>query len=235
MDFESKLLPYWNTFCEIKEYFFVFNDKFHGTNYPIEETLAAIKIKHTLEVAEVYLAKHLEQEFIDLPEDQILAVIGGLPDTDSLEGLDYSILSEVIQHIQNMYHDLAKEGKLVAPDIDAKIQFNGLKSFSFWLKVKQRETWQIDDYFTRNSDFAKAALRDDLSACYAESLVSHPSIPGQEDEYLGDLRFAAILDKIAPATSVASHDRLRRDVALVIMARYFETCDIFEEPKNGAS
>lgn len=234
-DFEEKLLPYWGAFCPIKEYFFVFNDKYDGTNFPLEKTLSAIKSKHSLDVAEVFLAKHLEQEFISLEEEQILMVISGLPDPASLEGLDYGIVSEVLQHIQDLPPAYAENGKLVAPNVDDKIIFNGLKVFGPWMQIKQRETWQIDEYFSRNSDFAKATLRDYLAAYYAESIAKFPTAPGLSTDESGDLRFASILERIAPTTGTTSHDRLRRDVALVIMAKYFETCDIFEEPVNAAA
>ncbi len=230
-DFKDKLLPYWGKFCAVREYIFVFNDKYFGTNFPIEETLSKIKADHLLDIADVFLAKDLEQEFICLAEDQILMIISGLPDPESLEGLDYGIVNEVIQHIQNSPPDDFASGKLIAPDIDEKIKFNQLQAAAGWLRAKQRETWQIDDFFLRNSDFAKAALRDHLAAYYEDSLKTFPITSDLEADQNGDLRFAAILERIAPTTGVPSHDRLRRDVALVIMAKYFETCDIFEEPK----
>jgi len=231
-DFEAKLLPYWGAFCPVKEYLFVFNDKYSGTNFPLEKTLAEIKSKHSLKVAEVFLAKHLEQEFVSLSEDQILMVISGVPDPASLENLDYSIVGEVLRHIQNLTLSYVESGKLVVPNVEDKIEFNGLKVFGQWMQIKQRETWQIDEYFVRNSDFARATLRDYLSAYYAESIVRFPTDSEILQTELGDLRFAFILDRIAPETGVAAHDRARRDVALVIMAKYFETCDIFEEPTN---
>lgn len=234
-DFKQKLLPYWGKFCPVREYIFVFNDKYFGTNFPIEEALAQIKNDHLLETADAFLAKDLEQEFICLAEDQILTIISGLPDAESLGVLDYGIVNEVIQHIQNSPPDSFGNGKLVAPDIDEKIKFNGLKAAASWLQAKQRETWQIDEFFSRNSDFAKAALRDNLAAYYEDSLNAFPVIGNASEDESGDLRFAAILERIAPTTGVPSHDRLRRDVGLVIMAKYFETCDIFEEPKYVAS
>jgi hypothetical protein len=217
-------------FCPVKEYIFVFNDKYLGTNFPLEKTLAEIKSKHSLDVAGVFLAKHLEQEFVTLQESQILMVISGLPDPDSLENLDYSVVGEVLRHIQDLPPSYVENGKLVVPNVDDKISFNGLNVFGPFMQIKQRETWQIDEYFLRNSDFAKATLRDYLAAYYADSIKNFPSGGDIPEKELGDLRFASILERIAPETGMASHDRLRRDVALVIMAKYFETCDIFEEP-----
>jgi hypothetical protein len=230
VDFELKLIPYWGAFCAVKEYFFVFNDKYHGTIFTVEKTLANLKVKHNLTAAGVYLACHLEDEFLALAEDLILTIVGGLPDENSVAGLDYSVVAEVMQHIQNSPVPSGKAGKFVAPDIDDKIIFNKLTTSGHWLKAKQLETWQIDDYFLRNSDFAKQDLRDYLSRLYDDSLVNYPEIAGQMNDDLGEIRFAAILEKIAPRTGIPAHDRLRRDVGLVIMAKYFETCDIFEEP-----
>jgi len=76
-DFKDKLLPYWGKFCVPREYFFVFNDKYRGTIFDIEQTLAEIKAAHSLDACEAFLSKHLEQEFICLPEDQICMIVGG--------------------------------------------------------------------------------------------------------------------------------------------------------------
>lgn len=234
-DFKDKLLPYWGTFCVPREYVFVFNDKYRGTVFDIEKTLATIKTDHSLNACEAFLSKHLEQEFICLPEDQICMIVGGLPTWDSLEGLDYTVLGEVIQHIQNSPPQSASTGKKIAPDFEEKIEFNGLAENGDWLRAKQRETWQIDDYLSRNSDFTKQALRDFLAGFYAESIVAVKDDQGESGVTLGDLRFAFILNRVAPQTNNPAADRLRRDAALVLMAKYFEACDIFEEPNNVAS
>lgn len=230
-DFKSKLIPHWGALGPVKEYFFVFNDKYHGTNYPLEKTLSRIKSSHKLNDAGVFLSSHLEDEFMQLQEDRIMSVIGGLPDENSKEGLDYSVLNEVIKFIQDSPLPTSNHGKLVVPDIDKKIMFNGLKQAGYWLKSKQAETWQVDDYFKRNSNFAKQDLRNHLSALYNESVTAYPDALGQESG--ADIRFIAILERIAPPTGVPSHDRLRREVGLVVMAKYFETCDIFEEPVDA--
>jgi hypothetical protein len=185
-----------------------------------------------LNVANVYLAQHLEQEFISLEEDQITSIIGGILDPDSAHGLDYGVLGEVISFIAKTAPDHSRSGKLVAPDINEKIKFNNLNLFGKVLLSKQLETWQIDDYFSRNSEFAKSALRDDLASFYEESILNIPDSSYPKDE-IGDLRFLSILQRIAPQTDSAANDRLKQDAALVIMAKYFESCDIFEEPLNA--
>ena len=229
-DFKDKLLPYWSNICEIKEYFFVFNDKYSGSNIVLENTLSAIKNNHSLHQANVFIAKYLEQEFMMLDDDKIIVILNGLPNIDAAESLYYSVLSEVIKHVQSIPLTLNTKGALVAPDLDNKILFNGLNIVSSWLKAKQLETWQLDEYFQNNSDFAKDTLRNHLAEIYQESCTVHPELAGQNNVDLGDLRFVYILNKIAPPTPDRTHHKCRQEAALVIMARYFETCDIFEEP-----
>jgi hypothetical protein len=233
-DFTSKLLPYWGSFCAPREYFFVFNDKYKGTIIDIEETLAAIKAAHNLDACEPFLNKHLEQEFICLPEDQVCMIVGGLPSWETVEGLDYTVLGQVIRHIQSCPPAYSPTGKKVAPDLDQKIEFNGLVESGDWLRAKQRETWQIDDFLSRNSDFTKQTLREFLAGYYEESLTAIPDDQSASAATSGDLRFAYVLNRIAPPTALAAADRLQRDAALVLLAKYFEACDIFEEPTSAS-
>ena len=230
-DFAAKLLPYWGTFCTPREYFFVLNDKYGGTIHEVDKVLADLKSVHGLAESKSYLSRDLEDEFIKLDEDMIFMVVGGIPNIDSSDFLDYTILGDVIKHILGTPSPYSRNSKLISPDFDEKIVFNDLIYNGDWLRAKQREVWQIDDYYSRNSDFAKQTLRDSLAAYYAESVAAIPS--SNSESSAGDLRFAYILEKIAPQHTSSSVDRLRKDAALVLMSKYFETCDIFEEPKNA--
>jgi hypothetical protein len=230
-DFKDKLLPYWNTLCEIKEYYFVFNDKYDGTIRDIQESLENLKKNYKLVDACVYLSKHLEDECLNLEEDKILVIVNGIPHLESTTGIDFSVLREVVEYIQNMQPELSSEANFKVPDIDKKIKFNGLDVCSHWLKAKQLETWQLEEYFSRNSEYAKQCLREHLAGYYAESLKEYPdSYASNGNKSLGDLRFVYVLDRITPSTGNPAYKRLTRDAALIIMAKYFETCDIFKEP-----
>lgn len=233
VDFKTKLLPYWGKFCAPKEYFFVLNDKYTGTIFDVESVLASVKADNSLGEAKAFLSKDLEDVFINLAEDQISMVVGGIPTIDSSSFLDYSILGEVIQHVLSVAPSDARKSKLISPDFDEKIKFNGLQDNGDWLRAKQREVWQVDDYLSKNGSFTKQHLRDSLSGFYDESLEVITS--SDSDITVGDLRFAFILNKIAPMHQDHNSDRLRKDAAMVLMSKYFETCDIFEEPENASS
>jgi hypothetical protein len=234
-DFEDKLIPHWSAVCVPKEYIFVYNDKYKGSIVGIEKTLAEIKGKHSLDVCDVYLSKSLEQEFIALQEDQIAMIVGGLPNWESIAALDYTVLGDVIRHIQNSPPGGLAIGQLVAPNFEEKIKFNGLDACGSWLRAKQIEAWQVDDFLVNNSEFARQSLRDSLANYYFDSIKAYPDDFDSGGTSLGDLRFGYIFNKIAAPSGNPQLDRLRSDAALVLMAKYFETCDIFEEPSHVAA
>jgi hypothetical protein len=104
-----------------------------------------------------------------------------------------------------------------------------------WLRAKQLEAWKVDDFLANNSSFAKQSLRDSLAGYYVDSIKAYPDDFVSNGVTLGDLRFGFVFDKIAVRSGIPQVDRLRSDAALVLMAKYFETCDIFEEPTNVAA
>lgn len=50
----AKLKQYWDEICEIKEYYFTFNDKYTGTFIEIEKNLAELKAEYKLQTANVF-------------------------------------------------------------------------------------------------------------------------------------------------------------------------------------
>ncbi|WP_020590015.1 tetratricopeptide repeat protein [Desulfobacter curvatus] len=71
-DFE-KLKRNWNQVQEIKEYYFVYNDKYAGANKP-EEALAELREKNPNIQFELFLSKNLENIFFQLDEAKILCL-----------------------------------------------------------------------------------------------------------------------------------------------------------------
>ena len=71
-DFD-KLKKNWNQVEEIKEYYFVYNDKYAGANKP-EEVLADLRNQNPNIKFELFLAKNLEDIFFQLDEMKILSL-----------------------------------------------------------------------------------------------------------------------------------------------------------------
>jgi len=219
----EELYNYWQPISPIKEFYWVFNDKFQTGVYPsIEKTLAEIEEKFEVK-ANPFLSKDLEDVFLSLPEYEIIEILGGhLPDYNYIEDVSITVLGEVI--------DFLIRGKFNPNNItfpneinfDKKIRFNKLsKVFATLLRTAFHQDYIITEYFKYNSKFAKENLKTVFSSFYKEALDVIPDgIPEK-----ADLVFDCILDKARPRNNMAV-----TNAVLTLMAHYFESCDIYDEP-----
>ena len=216
------LLDYWNKqIAPIKEYYFVINDKYKGTYPEIEKGLALLEQKHPGIRCNPFLAKDVEDVFINLQEHKIIDIVGFIPDPLKIEDVDYSIMNEVIQHLLRTEVTFKVEKIPQDPDFAVKIQFNRLsKSVTRLLDYGSHQNYIIDDYFKRQSNFAKAELKNIFIRHYEDGVKS---IQNYEDK--SDMVFFHILEKASPSKTKAV-----QDAVLVLMSYYFEYCDIFEVP-----
>ncbi|MGE3407554.1 MAG: ABC-three component system protein [Pirellulales bacterium] len=227
----SGLKKHWQKTCPIKRFSFTFNDKYHGSFPTIEADLAAIKTKHDLLSCDCLLAKHLEDLMFSLSDDQIFTVLKGMPpDPTNITSINFTILREVIDEIIKKAQGPSIEGALNVPDFSDKIKFNGLSvATGALLVVGSYQAGEIDAYFARNSTFAKQQLRDHLNSIFATAKGSIPMADAKGVSH-ADLVFFKILADICPEKS-----RLHTDAALVVMAYFFESCDIFADPAQANS
>lgn len=216
-DFD-KLSAYWNKISPIKRYSFVFNDKFEGSFPEIESNLSSLKATHKLEEASVFLAKHLEETLFDLKEDQIILILGYVPNIATVEVLDFDNLRDVIRYIMESVTPLNPLSNLVAPDFEDKIKFNGLSNVcADLLRFGSYHVGSIENYFRLNSSHTKQHLRNKVNSVYLEEASNKSS---------GDEVFVAVMERLTPNPQ----SQALQNACLVIMAYYFESCDIFEEP-----
>lgn len=223
------LMRHWDSVTPVKEFYFVFNDKYNGSFPTIEADLAAIKRKYKLAECASFLAKHLEDRLFMLADDQVVAVIGFIPDISKFETLDYSVLSEVIAHVLKQKGLLTPTQLLSAPDFSEKIKFNGLGLHTGrLLNSASYQVGILEKYFELNSDFTKQELRDTINELYKNALLKDLGTHAEFSK--SDLVFVDILNSIAPNHSLAVWN-----AALAVMAYFFESCDIFEDPTTGVT
>ena len=118
-------------------------------------------------------------------------------------------------------------GKLIAPILDEKIVFNDLITTRAWLENSWYQCGVVEDYFKYESDFAKKELRDKLNSIYIAAKLNNTNAPANE---IGDLIFVEILENMIPTNLNVANRKLYKEAAVIIMAAFFESCDIFEEP-----
>jgi hypothetical protein len=233
-DFKG-LQAYWNKINPIREFCFVFNDEYTGSPPPLEAALGKIRSDYKIE-ARVVLAKDLEEEALALSEDQLLDIIGTpIPESGPLENVDFGVLREIIRHILIQETPFKPEAVLKAPDFNGKIRFNGLSSpVAALLTVGSYQNDAVEDYFSKNSNFARQEVRDRLSSMYVISRQRFLTL-GHKSAEIGDLVFFDLLENTTPSLpNSPRREKSAQSAAIVVMAYYFEACDIFEDPNAAA-
>ena len=116
--------------------------------------------------------------------------------------------------------DNNKEYSITLPDLDEKIQFNGLSDVTAdYLYNGLMKVVYLEEYLSNNSNFVADSLRDKLNEVYLK----------EKEEHSEDTLFWTIVNRLSPKVQ-----QIYQTTVIIIMAKYFETCDIFEEPiKEG--
>lgn len=217
----------------IKEYLFVLNDKYKGAYPTTHATLAALQKNHGLDKAAVFSCKHLEEvAFGELLEDQLLVIVGGVPDAATIVKVDYSVLTEVVQHVLANPPENAVKGKLVSPEFGAKLIFNDLTVAAGFLTAGSYQTSTVESFFDLNTNFARQAVRQSLNDMYINSTNQGFEADPVSGFTVQDHIFFDVLASATPNSFGGSKGATQKAV-LVLLSYFFESCDIFEEPTNA--
>ncbi len=205
------LLTQWNP---INEFYFVVNDKYKGVNADANQAIANIVKANSLTKGKILTAKDLERVVFDLSDEMIIKIVGYLPDTEQITNLDFSILTQVIGYIMKFPVNPSL-GVIKFPDWNEKIIFNKLSEVTKQhLDTASFNLGALND-FLNNESFLAEELQKKLIGLYEEL----------KSEYLGDSLFWEVANKCMP-----KNEQAFLTPTLTIMAKYFESCDIFEEP-----
>jgi hypothetical protein len=222
------LKAYWDKACAVRAYRFVFNDKYDGSFPDIELACARLKTAYGLDNCSVILAADIENALFErLTDDQILAVVGQIPGPELVKAIDYRGLRDVIEHLLNKLKPADwRASPLIAPDFEEKLVFNSLGQFyASLLRSGNRHSGELDIFFVNQGNF----LRDQVHHIFKDFYGSaRQRIEGGEGELSrSDRIFLDILEHALPR---AQHTVPIENAVFALMAYYFETCDIFEEP-----
>ncbi len=203
---------------DVREFYLVVNDKYRGVDPDSEMLIEELRKTYNLDKAEILIAKDLENMVFQLDDDQIEIIIGRLPDPSYLKMLDYSVLNDVITYIMDIETDIDTEYKMIAPDFEEKITFNGLtERAARYLINGSFKLSYLDDYIRNNSTFVAEDLRDKLRTVYLN----------KKKYFKGDELFWKMVKELCPENKY-----MYQASVIVVMSKYFETCDIFEEPED---
>lgn len=208
------LLQQWSP---VNEFYFVVNDKYKGIHPDVDKEMQMLKKQYGLSKAAILTAKDIEDMLFTLSPDQMFSVVGGIPNPRNMKYLDYSILNEVVDHIMELPLTLVEEN-IVVPNWEEKIQFNQLsETIAQYLEIASYQLHNLEEYLSNNSSFAAESLRERVSEVYIQ----------EKEKYSGNHLFMKLVERLSPRNVQAY-----QNVVMIILAKYFEACDIFEEPKE---
>lgn len=221
-DFEG-LVSHWGDETAIKEFFFVFNDEYRGGYPELHHTIASMQQANPDIKIGLFLPKDLEDIFLNLSEEKICDVIDYIPDPSGIDTIDYDVLTEVLNHILS-HEKLASGGEVMeVPDFDQKISFNGLSpEVAILLKNGSFQASVLYEFFENNSGFS----RQDLQLRFVSLYEKGKREIAEDVENRSDVIFLFILKESLPKLTKSAENAV-----LVLMSYFFESCDIFEEPK----
>ena len=220
-DFKG-LYAKWNAICPIKRYFFVANDKYSGMPAPIIKKALSLDNDPLYEGVSIntFSAKDLERVFDQLDDSVKQDIIGFIPD-EIMPTVEFEALHETVTYLLNIEVPTSSPDSLIVPDFEEKIVFNHLSQYvTHQLIMGSYQEGLLTQYFN-DAPGVKEILQKKFHALYEQAKLNISESITQ----FADCRFFYILEHACPKNTMAIQSSV-----LVLMAYYFSSCDIFEEP-----
>ncbi len=228
-DFE-KLQENWG---QIDCYHFVYNDRFDCAPSLIGQKMLALTNQHGLKEASVWDSRKLEQMFMELDKDKKEAILGSVP-SDIPDFIDSRMVAELLKHLADNALQTISLLDEQAPVFDTKIELNGLTPpVSIYLKSFSYQTQDVDDFLNNREIALKQSIAMEMQDIYKESCTT---ITDNGDD-TANIRYVWMVEKLIPKQARSHPHTLKayREAAQVILAKYFEICDIYEHPSTITS
>lgn len=213
------LLKQWTN---VKEFYFVLNDKYRGINADAAQILINLIKKHNLVDGGFITPKDLERMLFSLDFDQIVNIIGHIPYPNVLASLNFSIVGEVVNFIMRLPIQ-SRISTIEFPDWDEKIKFNKLSPCTKqFLDIAAQKLGSLNE-FLANESFLADDLQQKLTGLYT---VLKQKDWDTGEEYPGDYIFWELVKICSP-----KNESMYESAIITIIAKYFESCDVFEKNK----
>ncbi len=221
------LHAYWNSLSPVKEFYYVLNDRFKGTYPTIEATLLKLKKKHGLAECRPLPEQRFDADYrgIERPKSyQDCRAICRHPKTSQI--LDFSVFTDVLSHVIEHGNLVTPGAILRVPDFKEKLRLNRISDpVASLITAANLQSGAVDSFFSSHGTFSKTAVRDKLAEIYATCFQA-TNTQGVGRGEPGDVIFFSLLEKVTPMP-ISKHGQ---DAAIVLLAYFFETCDIYKDP-----
>ncbi len=213
----------------LRRYSFVLNDRFQGVPAPVEQSLQNIQENHGV-VADAIACAQLTDRFTKLDEYKMMEIVGGIPN-DQPAFVDKRKVGELLEHLADKMLPKGLASKELAPDFEEKIEFNGLSdAIGARLRAYSYQGSDVQDFLDTRDQWLGEGIAQELRLLYT---VSTSVITDLEDA--ADLRYVWLIEKVIPDAAHAHPHTLKayHGAAEVILAHFFEACDVYEKPTTG--
>lgn len=214
------IISKWTNIKSIK---YVINDKFSGLSPDIHKLILDLKKSLSVDI-ELFSMESLRNVCLSLKEEDKQRILGYCPDLENSKiSIDFDTISKIVQFLEKNPLLADDDDNLVVPDFTEKIEFNKLsEKIAVQLNNAKLYISKVDEFFDNSPSYDKEKLRNYIRQIY---LKAQKEISDTESNY-SDRIFIYILKNIAYDPS----SKTVVDNAIVIIATFFESCDVFEEP-----
>lgn len=222
----AKLKKKWPS---IECYHFVYNDRFRGMPAPIVSSLLELGKSEKLIEATSISSAELETKFMSLNESDKMMIVGGIP-SEAPDFIDPRAISELLTHLADNPSLMPSLYGGTSPVFNVKIVLNGIKPpVSQCLNI---HFYQVDDVnsFLQARDLGLGQkIASEINELYIQSKVIVPDSDDAPNE-----RYVWLVESLIPKVMRQHPHSLTayRQAAQVIIAKYFETCDVYDHPDS---
>lgn len=205
---------------------YVINDRFKGLNPKIQELIDNLREKWKTKVQiKMFSMENLEKICLSLELSDKQRILGYAPNlTNDMKNVDFDMISEIVSFIDKNELDELFDDELDVPDYSEKISYNKLsQTIADKLNNARHFIHKVDEFFEKTTIFNKNDLKNKIKKLYSNACKE---IPKDADGYFADRRFLYVLSAI----TYNNQSKAVIENALVIIALFFESCDIFEKP-----
>jgi hypothetical protein len=220
-------------------YTFVLNDRFRGIPEPVYRSLREIESNFGVDSAALG-ARDLTERFMRLPEEKRQDILCGIPG-DVPGWVDPSAVGEVLRCIADRAVAGIRPAKNLAPEFEEKIRFNGLRGYpADRLRAMSYQAHQVDAFLSTREPHLAQCVAEEMRTLYGESRrITVDELDGadwgNDPPDPAAMQYLWLVEQLVPDHARGHLHSLKayREAAEVVLSKYFESCDVFEEPGAG--
>jgi hypothetical protein len=219
-------------------YTFVMNDRFRGIPEPVYQSLRKIESDFPVRCAALG-ARDLTDRFMRLPDEKKQDILLGIP-VEIPDWVDPGAIAEVLRSIADKAAAGIRPAKSIAPEFEEKIRFNGLQGYpAHRLRAMSYQAHQVDEFLSVREPHLAQCVAEEMRRLYGLSRQVMDELDGEdwgeEPPDPAAMQYLWLVERLVPDCARRHPHSLKayREAAEVVLSKYFESCDVFEEPGAG--